>query len=219
MAIPPPAKVAILLFVLGTASSAVGLLAVAGTFKATGYSAVVTVLCILLAAVFVVTALCRQNIQLIKTLLWLLAVFEVAVGIAAPLVPFRFHDDAGYVNRAVVYALLLIGLISGLAVLWPFVTGPLVGEVFEVAGVDKGQEALLYVFWGVVESFIAAWFLPLKETYQRAVMFKSAVNYTVGFFFVGGVLAAALGLLVVLKGRGSGVAAAPAKPTEYDSIE
>jgi hypothetical protein len=217
MGIAPPVKVAILLFVLGTASSAVGLLAVAGTFKAPAYSAIVTVLCILLAAVFVFLALYRQNSQLTNTVLWLLAIFEVAV--AAPVIPFHFHDDAGYVNRAVVYALLLIGMISGLAVVWPFVTGPLVGETLELAGVDKGQETLLYIFWGIVESFIAAWFLPLKETYQREVMFKSAVNYTVGFFFVGGVLAAALGILLVLMGRGAGTSATPpAKAAEYDSI-
>jgi hypothetical protein len=219
MGIAPPVKVAILLFVLGTASSAVGLLAVAGTFKAPAYSAIVTILCILLAAVFVFFALYQQNSQLTNTVLWLLAIFEVAVAIAAPVIPFHFHDDAGYVNRAVVYALLLIAMISGLAVMWQFVTGPLVGETLELAGVDKGHETLLYLFWGIVESFIAAWFLPLKQTYQREVMFKSAVNYTVGFFFVGGVLAAALGVLLVLKGRGAGTSATPpAKAAEYDSI-
>jgi hypothetical protein len=91
--------------------------------------------------------------------------------------------------------------------------------VFELAGVGTEQEALLYLFWGVVESFISAWFLPLKESYQPETMFKPAVNYTAGFFFVGGVLAAVLGVLLVLKGRRSGkVATATTAPTDYDDV-
>jgi hypothetical protein len=50
-------------------------------------------------------------------------------------------------------------------------------------------------------------------------MFKAAVNYPAGFFFVGGFLAVALGVLLVLKGRGSEkVAAATTAPTDYDKI-
>jgi cytochrome c oxidase assembly factor CtaG len=95
MVVPTPVKVAVLLFLLGTASSAAGLLCVAATFKAAAHSAVLTVLCILLAVAFVFVALARQNSELMKTLLWLLAVFEAIVAVASPLVPFRFHGDAG----------------------------------------------------------------------------------------------------------------------------
>jgi hypothetical protein len=154
-----------------------------------------------------------------KTFLRLLAIIEVIVAVASPLVPFRFHGDAGYLTGAVVYALVLIGPVTGLAALWAFATAPLVREVFELASVDAEQEVLVYVFLGVVESFFSAWFLPLKKTYQPETMFKAAANYTAGFFFVGGVLAAALGILLVLKGLGSGkVARATTTPTDYDNI-
>jgi hypothetical protein len=70
-----------------------------------------------LAVAFVFLALARRNSELMKTFLWLLAVFEVIVAVASPLVPFRLHGDARYLTRAVVYALLLIGPVTGLAAL------------------------------------------------------------------------------------------------------
>jgi hypothetical protein len=78
-----------------------------------------------------------------------------------------------------------------------------------------------------VEPFIVAWMLPIEQAYQRDTLFHEAIHYTVGFYFVGGVLAAVFGLIVLLKGSGggggggSGGSAAPAaaspKASEYDN--
>jgi hypothetical protein len=57
MVVSPPVKVAVFLFLLGTASSAAELLCVATRFKAPACSAMLTVLCILLAVAFFFVAI------------------------------------------------------------------------------------------------------------------------------------------------------------------
>jgi hypothetical protein len=114
-------------------------------------------------------------------------------GITARLVAYSFHHDSGYLNRVVVYYLILVGLVGALAAFWRFITGLFLSDIFEGAGIDKPQEMLLYVFWGVTESFILVWFILLTESYQRDVTWKGAVTYTIGFWFVGAILAAVLG--------------------------
>jgi multisubunit Na+/H+ antiporter MnhB subunit len=121
----------------------------------------------------------------------------------------------------VVYFIIEIGLISGIAALWRYPTLCFSGELFEAAGVDKPQETLLYVLWGVLSAFLVSWLLPLKETYQRNVMFDWAVKYTVGFFFVNGLLAALLGILILIKGgagSGSSPIVASGGTSEYDKV-
>jgi hypothetical protein len=95
-------------------------------------------------------------------------------------------------------------------------TGRLVRNVLELSGIDKGQEMLVCVLWSVDELCVAVWFVPLKGTSQRKLMFKSTVNCAVGFFFI---LARAVGVFVMPKGRGSGIATtALAKPTGVTSL-
>jgi hypothetical protein len=97
-----------------------------------------------------------------------------------------------------------------------FLTGRLVGNVLELSAIDEGQEMLAYVLWSVDNLCIAVWFLPLKGTSQSKLMFKSTVNCPARSFFV---LAGALGLFVMLKGRGSGMATtAPARPIGCNHI-
>jgi hypothetical protein len=215
-------KVSIPLFVLGVLSSVVGSLLVSAILSASLYATVTLIVELVFAAICIFLALFRNDSQLSKNTYWILAVVDVVGGIAAPLIPYSFHDDSGYLNRVVVYFLLIVGLVASLASYWRFLTGLFLSDIFEGAGIDKPQETLLYVFWAVIESFILSWFIPLTESYQRDVMWRGALNYTIGFWFVGGVLAAALGVLVVIRGGvagggGSAPAAAP-KTSEYDNI-
>jgi cytochrome bd-type quinol oxidase subunit 2 len=216
-------KVGLILFALGTVTSAAGSLLLAGVFKDAAVRFVVTVFAIVLAVAFALLALLKNDSQLNKINLWLLAVLEIVVAIATPLIPYKFHDDSAYLNRVVVYFIILVALISGLAALWRFPTLIFSGELFEAAGVDKAQETLLYVLWGVLISFIIAWFLPLKETYQRNVMFDYAVKNSVGFYFVGGLLSGLLGIIILVKG-GAGssstasLSVASGGPSDYDKV-
>jgi hypothetical protein len=216
-------KVGLILFALGTVTSAIGTLLLAGVFKTAGVRFAVTVVSVILAAAFIFLALFKNDSQLNKITLWLLAVLEIVVAVATPIIPYNFHDDSGYLNRVVVYFIILIALIGGLAALWRFPTLIFSGELFEAAGVDKAQETLLYVLWGVLTSFIIAWFLPIKETYQRKVMFDYAVKYSVGFYFVGGLLSGLLGIIILVKG-GAGssstasLAVASGGTSEYDKV-
>jgi hypothetical protein len=217
-------KVGLILFVLGTLTSAFGSLLLAGVFKAEGVRYAITVFAVIFAAVSIFLALFRNDSQLNKNTLWFLTIIEIVVAVASPLIPYHFHDDSGYLNRVVVYFIIEIALISGLASLWRFPTLCFSGELFEAAGVDKPQETLLYVLWGVLSAFLVSWFLPLKETYQRNTMFEFAVKYTVGFYVVSGILAAGLGILILIKG-GSGYVGASSAPSvasggtsEYDKV-
>jgi hypothetical protein len=219
------ATVLLTLFVLGTATSAIGSIFVTLVLRTEAFNWVILGVTVVLAVVFLVLALHNNDSQLSKNILWFLAVIELIVAVATPLIPYQFHDDSGYLNRVGVYFIQLVALIAGLAALWRFITAPIIGEILESIGVDKAQESLLYVLWGVLEAFIVSWLLPIEQFYQRSVMFHEAVHYTVGFYFVGGVLAAVFGLIVVLKGSGGGggasttpVAAAAPKGSEYDNV-
>jgi hypothetical protein len=216
-------KVAVVLFVLGTVTTAFGSLLLAGVFKSAGVRFAVTVFGVLFAAISIFLALFKNDSQLNKTTLWFLAIVELVAAIATPVIPYNFHDDSGYLNRVVVYFIIEIALISGLASLWRFPTLLFSGELFEAAGVDKAQETLLYVLWGVLSAFLVSWLLPLKETYQRNVMFDWAVKYTVGFYFVSGLLAALLGIVILVKGgAGSGTSSTPVVASggtsEYEKV-
>jgi hypothetical protein len=215
-------KVAIPLFILGLVTSLAGSLLVSAILKASLYAIVTLIVELVFAAILIFLALWQNDSQLSKNTYWILAVVDIVGGITAPLVPYSFHDDSGYLNRVVVYFLILVGIIGSLAAFWRFLTGLFLSDIFEGAGIDKPQETLLYVFWGVIDSFILVWFIPLTESYQRDVMWKGAVTYTIGFWFVGAVLAAALGVLVVIRGGSAGgggsTAAAAPKTSEYDNI-
>jgi hypothetical protein len=215
-------KVSLVLFVLGTLTTAIGSLLLAGVFRTASVRFVVTVFAVILAVVFILLALFRNDSQLNKTTLWFLVILEFVVAIATPLIPYNFHDDSGYLNRVVVYFIIEIALISGLAALWRFPTLLFSAELFEAAGVDKAQETLLYVLWGVLSAFLVSWFLPLKETYQRKTMFDWAVKYTVGFYFVNGLLAALLGVVILVKGGSGSTGSSSIVPSggisEYDKV-
>jgi hypothetical protein len=217
-------KVLLTLFALGTVTSCIGGIFVTLVLRTDVFKWVILGVTLALAVVFLVLALHKNDSQLSKNVLWFLAVIEIIVAIATPLIPYNFHDDSGYLNRVGVYFIQLVALIGGLAALWRYITGLIIGEILESIGVDKAQESLLYVLWGVLESFIFSWILPIEQAYQRNVMFHEAINYTVGFYFVGGVLAAVFGLIVLLKGSGGGggagaaAAAVAVKGSEYDNV-
>jgi hypothetical protein len=126
----------------------------------------------------------------------------------------------------VVYFLLLVGIMGSLAAYWRFLAGLFLSNTFEGVGIDKPQETPLYVFWGVLEGFILARFIPITESYQRDVIWRGALNWTIGFWFVlaglRGVDPAVLGILVVIRGGvagcGSAALAAVPKTSEYDNI-
>jgi hypothetical protein len=70
------------------------------------------------------------------------------------------------------------------------------------AGVEKAPETLLYVIWAQVNGAIVPWIIPAKDSYYRDVLFEAAVVNTIGFWFIGGFLGAALGWLLAKKGTG-----------------
>jgi uncharacterized membrane protein len=102
-----------------------------------------------------------------------------------------------------VYVLFLTAMIGGIASWWRYLAGLVLGELFASLGIDDAQETLLYVFWAVLESFIMTWLIPFKAEYQHRAEFEKVINYSVGFFFVGGVLAA-LGIIVLFRADGGG---------------
>jgi hypothetical protein len=210
-------KSALVLFALGTLSSALGGLFVAAIFKVAHFAYVILVLCLVFAILSIILAQCKAYGTLLRNTLWFLAVIEVISAIVTPLIPFSFHGDDAFLNRAMVYFIILVGLISGVASFWRFLTQCLIDDILQAAGVNVEQETLLYVLWGVLSSFIIAWFLPFKAEYQRDAMFNAAVNYTVGFYFLGGLLAAGLGVILGVKGSGDdGEVAPPPHNAGYD---
>jgi hypothetical protein len=216
-------KVLLTLFVLGTLSSAIGGLFVALEFKVASFVYGVLVLCLILAVASIVFAILKAESALLKHVLWFLGVLQLTVAIAAPLIPYEFHDDSAYLNRVMVYVVFLTAMIGGLASWWRYLTPLILGDLFGASGVDTAQETLLYVLWAVLESFIMAWFIPFKPEYQRRAEFEKAINYSVGFYFVGGVLAAGIGLIVLFRAGGGGAAAGDTsspspKTSEYDNV-
>jgi hypothetical protein len=213
----PLVKVLLTLFVLGTLSSAIGGLFVVLEFETATFVYGVLALNLVLAVVSILFALLKADSALLKNILWFLGLLQLTVAIAALVIPYKFHDESSYLNRVMVYVLFLTAMIGGLASWWHYPAGLIIGDLFTSSGIDDAQETLLYVLWAVLESFIMAWFIPFKAEYQRRAEFKKAINYSIRFYFVGGVLAAGLGLLVLFRAGGGTSPSAP-KTSEYDQV-
>jgi hypothetical protein len=123
----------------------------------------------------------------------------------------------------VTYFLFLeFALLGTVALFWHYVTGFLASSFLEQAGVDASQETLLYVVWAIIVSFIVAWFIPLRESYDRDAVFKGAVVNTVGWWFFAALLSGGLVLFALVKGstpgQGGLSTAGSAKDASYDQV-
>jgi hypothetical protein len=131
-----------------------------------------------------------------------LAFIDLTCAIASPIVSFDFQFDAHYLNRVAYFMVLLIGITGSVALFWPYLVGFVARDSLTEAGVSPPQEGFLYVIWALVVSVTVAWVIPLKESWSRKELFNTAVVNVIGFWFLGAVLAAGLGFLLMTKGTG-----------------
>jgi hypothetical protein len=208
------------LALLGFLTSLIGTLFVAGTFRSTAGQYVFCIVSLLLGILALFLSYWRQASPLGRTIYLGLGIIDITVGIAVPCVGEAFHMDAAYVNRVAFYIFELIGFLGTVASLWHFVTA-FTGAVFlEAAGIEAAQESFLYVIWATLESILLGFFMSLKESFSASIMFKAALVDCVGFWFLGAILAGALGMLIVTKGV-SGVSTGvggSSKLTTYDQV-
>ena len=217
-------KLAVPLAVLGLISTMLASLFLAFVIASKAGGITTGVICLVLAGVLLFFAFFRNEDSKLKGILIFVAVFDLIGGLTSCLLPTNFHDDSSHVNRASIYFIILTALICSLAYFWQFVTGFVSSGYYEAAGIEKGQEVMLYVFWGLIVSFIESFIIPLKDTYDRSALVKGAIVYSIGLWFLGGILAGGLGVVVLFKSQAgppptTTEALSTASPiSEYDKI-
>jgi hypothetical protein len=209
------------LCLLGFATTLFATLSISGVISADGTRIYLVFVYALLAIACAFLSYWRNAVVMSRVSFLVFAALDLTCAIAAPCVSWQFHDYANYVNRAVYFMFLEIALLGSVALFWHYATGLFASAYLEQAGIDAAQESFLYVVWSLIVGFAVAWFIPLKASYDRSVLFNAAVVNTVGWWFFGGLLAAAFGLLMVVKGGGGGRAAASlgsAKDSSYEQV-
>jgi hypothetical protein len=198
-------RVCVPLAVLGFATTILATVSIAGVLNSDSVRYYLFFLYLVLGLATFFFAWFRNASPLSRVAHVLLGVVDIASAIAAPLTSFEFHDGANYLNRVAYFQFLGIGILGSVALFWPYATRIFGRDALADAGVEQPQEGFLYVVWALVIGLIVPWFIPLKESYYRDVLFKSAVVNTLGFWFLGAALAAGIGVGLIAKGTGGPV--------------
>jgi hypothetical protein len=208
------------LFVIGFVTTLFATLSVSGVISADGERIYLVFVYAILGIACAFLSYWRNAVVLSRVSFLIFALLDITCAIAAPCVSWAFHDYAHYLNRVIYFMFLEIALLGSLALFWHHATGIFGSAYLEQAGVDAAQESFLYVVWSVIVGFIVVWFIPLKSSYDRSVIFNAAVVNTVGWWFFGGLLAAGFGILIAVKGGTSratpGVGSS--KDTSYEQV-
>jgi hypothetical protein len=198
-------RVCVPLCVLGFATTVLATVSIAGVLRFDSVRYYLLALYLVLGAATLFFAWFRNASALSRAAHIALGLVDAACAVAAPLTPFAFHDGANYLSRVAYFQFLGLGILGSAALFWPYATRVLGRDALADAGAEPPQEGFLYVVWALVVGLVVPWFIPLKESYYREVLFQSAVVNTVGFWFFGAALAGALGVGLLAKGTGGPV--------------
>ena len=217
-------KLALPLVGLGFFTTMIGSLFLAFVISSKTGGITTGIICLVLAGVLLFFAFFRNENTKLKGILIFTAVFDIIGGITSCALKETFHDDSSHLNRSAIYFIILAGFICSVTYFWQYATGLFASGYFEAGGVDKGQEVMLYVVWGLIISFIESFIIPLKDSYDRSALVKAAIVYSIGMWFLGGLLAGGLGMIIGVKSE-SGPPAQTTEPlstaspvSEYDKI-
>jgi hypothetical protein len=211
---------------LGFFSSLISSLFVASVIASTGWGWAVFTILLILGGLCVFLAFWRNESLMSRVTLLGVGLIDFTGAIVTATLKGEWHETAGYLNRVMIYMLIALGLICSLACFWNLVTALISTGWLDAAGIDRGQETLIYVMWAALIAFISAWFYALYEEGSRSAMMKHAITYTIGWWFFGAILAGGLGILIISRGTGGAGAATTASPglstaaavSEYDKI-
>jgi hypothetical protein len=193
-------RLGIPLCALGFVTTLFATLSISGVLSSDGTRYYLCVLYIALGLICAFLSYWRNAVVLSRATFLILAFLDIASGIAAPLTSWAFQDNANYANRVAYFMFLEIALLGSVTVFWHYLTGIVAAQFIESAGIDTAQESFLYFIWALIVGFIVPWFIPLKESYDRAAVFSAAVVDTVGWWLFGGLLAFGLAILILAKG-------------------
>lgn len=143
------------------------------------------------------------------------AVFGILGAIFAIALKKRFHITASYLDRLVMYYVIILGIQGMLSIFWPYVTKLFASSILEEVNIDKIQEALLYL----TENFVAAFISAMLVTASTKVGKKIAIS--IAAWIINGLLAACLGFILYMKNdSGAKVETADSinASTDYDKI-
>lgn len=143
------------------------------------------------------------------------AVFGVIGGIFAIALRAKFHRTASYLDRLVMYYVIVAGIQGMLAIFWPYATKLFASAILEETGIDKVQEALLYL----MENFVAAFVSSLLVSASTKAGKKVAIS--IAAWVLNALMAAAIGFVVSTKSSGgdmNGVTESINSTTDYDKI-
>jgi hypothetical protein len=210
------------LCLIGFVTTLFATLSIAGVLSADGTRIYLSVLYGVLGILSAFLSWWRNAVVLSRVTFLILAFLDIASAFAAPSVSWAFQDNANYVNRVTYFMFLEIALLGSVAVHWHFLTGLVGGPYVEQAGLEAPQESFLYFIWALIVGFVVPWFIPLKESYYRDVVFKAAVVDTLGWWFFGGLLAAGFGILILFQGGGGkpspGISTGASKDSSYETV-
>ncbi|KAH0803985.1 uncharacterized protein GO595_002815 [Histomonas meleagridis] len=178
---------------------------------------IILIILLVLAGLCLFLAFFHNDNPKSRTVYIIAASTAIFAGIVAISVPKNFHLIGHYLNRTVVYFIIVAGIELAVCVFWPYLTNLFAASVLESASIDKVNEAILYITSNLITSFIAALLVCVSTS-----SIGRRISISVAAWFIGGIISACIGLIIAMKGGASSGADGQKEPinttTEYDKI-
>lgn len=217
-------KVALPLLGLGFATTLLSSLFLAFIISSNAGGVITGIIILVLAAALCFFAFFKNDNNRLKAILIFVVVFDLIGGFTAMSLEDKFHEETGVLNKSMIHFILLVGMMGSLCWFWHYLTAFMAAGHFDAAGIDLGQETMLYVCWSLLVAFGLAFATGNKESYYKDVLVKTCIVNSIGFWFLGALLSGLLGLWIAFKSD-SGDGGAVASPlnsasavSEYDKI-
>ena len=209
--------ITLVLLVLGFATSFISTFLVAFLTKGVADGVIILIILLVLGGFCLFLAFFKNDNTKSRTVYIVAASIAIFAGIVAVSVPQTFHLFGHYLNRTIVYFIIIAGIECSVCIFWPYLTNKFATSALDSASIDKVHEAILYITSNIITSFICAMLVCTFTTIGQRI------GISVLAWIIGGIISAVVGLLIYLK-RGSGTVEGQdmtqsiSATTDYDKI-
>ncbi|EAY17707.1 hypothetical protein TVAG_170210 [Trichomonas vaginalis G3] len=211
------AKIGGALAVLTIVSNLIATLLLGFSIASTIVRIVTAVICLVLGCVFAFLTW-RADEKAPKYCYGFAALFNIGVGIMWFFITSNFHLNDAYLNRFIIYYLLLTALLAALACFWPFVTKKVFGAHLVANNFDEKQETLLYVVLAILHACIISliFCLNYKNSTSISQLGMNGIVYSIGIWFLNALIAFVIAIFIA-NGGNSKTPASMVTPISADS--
>ncbi|KAH0790613.1 hypothetical protein GPJ56_005468 [Histomonas meleagridis] len=171
---------------------------------------IILIILLVLAGLCLFLAFFHNDNPTSRTVYIIAAISAIFGGVVAISLPKTFHILSHYLNRTVVYFIIIAGVELSVCVFWPYLTNMFAPTALEAASIDRVHEAILYITSNLITSFVAALLVCVNNS-----VIGRRIAISVAAWFIGGIISAVIGLVIATK---SGVSSGATGGQETQSI-